>query len=507
MQNGNSADPQGTIARLRDRFGAEFDKTYVEHVIIPFFLTVTYAGERPFLPMIDVQLTKENAIPRHLLGLLYEGWKVSPEEGITVFLQGLEKRGPDNRRKRVVMSAFTPDLYGPMYRDKVQGFFDAIFQEGHAGKPVMARYLENYFDLFWDLHLGVKGDAIPADVRDFSQSFHAVLAHQDPTLKIVHDNYATVRSRLAAVKRWIGDRIDDLDNAKTPDPENKTPDPENKTPDPENKTPDPEKTFAFWWMKNSGAGEDLTREDAVVEVLHDFMAISQWGNMLYEIMLRLAASDGHSEIRAWLEKTMGSRSGDVADAAFDRATRFVMELFRTISPNRGSLSALEPAGTRPDQPVAYVVTSHTAMNSDPTQWQRPETFDPDRFNKAPTSHQIDEAKCEQMGFAKCPFDQTAFRVKDGRDVALHNSGFGAVYPVGDGKPFPVCDHAGYAPFGFGYRRCPAEQFTIQVFVDFLRKVWTSRIEFKKLDIAKPQLLPIGPGMVVADDVGFVIQPV
>ena len=52
---------------------------------------------------------------------------------------------------------------------------------------------------------------------------------------------------------------------------------------------------------------------------------------------------------------------------------------------------------------------------------------------------------------------------DGRNAAIHNSGFGTVYPIVDGKPLPVCDYAGFAPFGFGYRRCPAEQFTIQVF--------------------------------------------
>ena len=94
-------------------------------------------------------------------------------------------------------------------------------------------------------------------------------------------------------------------------------------------------------------------------------------------------------------------------------------------------------------------------------------------------------------------------MKDGRNVALHNSGYGTVYPVVDGRPLPVCDHAGFAAFGFGYRRCPAEQFTIQVFEDFLRKVWSSRIEFRKLDIAKPRLVPIGHGMVVGDDIGFV----
>lgn len=482
MQNADSADLQTTIVHLRNRFGAEFDKTYIEHVIIPSFLATTFQGERLLLPMIDVQFSKENALPPHVLGLLYEAWRVAPEEGITVFLQASEKRGPDNRRKRIVMSAFTPDLYGPMYRDKVQAFFDTILHASQAGKPVMGRYLENYFDLFWDLHLGVRGDAIPTDVREFSQSFHAVLAHQYPTQKIVHDNYMAVRSRLAAVKRWIGDRIGDLVDGKTPRPE---------------------KTFAFWWMRNSGEGEDLTRNDAVVEVLHDFMAISQWGNMIYEIMLRLAAAGGDPEIRAWFKKAMESDSDAAPAESFAPLTRFVMELFRTISPNRGSLSALEATGSRPNQTLNSIVVPHAATSSHPAHWQRPESFDPDRFKKAPASHQIDEAKCAQLGFAKCPFDRTAFKVKDGRNVALHNSGFGTVYPVVDGKPLPVCDHAGFAPFGFGYRRCPAEQFTIGVFEDFLRKVWRSGIEFRKLDIAKPRFVPIGPGMVVGDDVGFV----
>ena len=66
-----------------------------------------------------------------------------------------------------------------------------------------------------------------------------------------------------------------------------------------------------------------------------------------------------------------------------------------------------------------------------------------------------------------------------------NSGFGTVFGVVDGKPLPVTDYAGFAPFGFGYRRCPGEQLTIQVFEDFLRKVWRDKIEFVKLDMPIP----------------------
>ena len=93
-------------------------------------------------------------------------------------------------------------------------------------------------------------------------------------------------------------------------------------------------------------------------------------------------------------------------------------------------------------------------------------------------------------------------MKDGRKAVIDNSGFGTVFGVVDGKPLPVCDYAGFAPFGVGYRRCPGEQLTIQVFEDFLRKVWKSGIEFHKLDIANPEPLPIGPTTVIADNVGF-----
>ncbi|MNL23354.1 hypothetical protein D3C87_1447390 [compost metagenome] len=93
-------------------------------------------------------------------------------------------------------------------------------------------------------------------------------------------------------------------------------------------------------------------------------------------------------------------------------------------------------------------------------------------------------------------------MKDGRKASLRNSGFGTVFGEADGKALPVCDYAGFAPFGFGYRRCPGEQLTIMAFEDFLRKVWKDKITFKKLNIANPEPLPIGPTTVIGDDIGF-----
>jgi cytochrome P450 len=67
----------------------------------------------------------------------------------------------------------------------------------------------------------------------------------------------------------------------------------------------------------------------------------------------------------------------------------------------------------------------------------------------------------------------------------------------------VCDYAGFAPFGFGYRRCPGEQLTLLAFEDLLRKVSADRIEFVKVGGADPEKLPVGPNTVIGDDIGFV----
>jgi len=107
-----------------------FDPAYVQGTVKPFFLSAIYQGERPLLPMIDLTLSKEAAMPAHIFGMLYDNWKPNmEEEGLSVFLQGYQKRGPNNERKRIYYSAVTPDLYGPMYSDKIKRFLDDLFNE------------------------------------------------------------------------------------------------------------------------------------------------------------------------------------------------------------------------------------------------------------------------------------------------------------------------------------------------------------------------------------------
>ena len=57
----------------------------------------------------------------------------------------------------------------------------------------MRHYLNHFFDLYWDLHLGVSRDDIPLEVRQIGEAVNTVVAYGDPLLPITHDNYMKVR--------------------------------------------------------------------------------------------------------------------------------------------------------------------------------------------------------------------------------------------------------------------------------------------------------------------------
>jgi cytochrome P450 len=459
-----------------------YDAAYVEHVIKPFLHESYYLAETPAVPMIGQALSKQYALPYGLWGLLYDDWAPSYEkDGLSVFILGLDNRGPDNRRKRIYLSALTADLY-PKYADKIRGFFNRLLSVENAGKPLMAHYLDSYFDLFWDLHLGIAPGDIPPFVRQIGHSFNAVIAFRDPMLGVVFENYMKVRELRTALKEWIDAKTNEVMNRKIKNPEG---------------------TFVYYWTKNGKEGEDFRRKDIVFECFHNFAAMSQWGNAIYNMMVKLAKSTGDPAAKAWFKRTMESDHDRLDAGAFTPLERLVMELFRTTSPNPGSISSLQEL--RPvhgaDRYV-YAITSHMAASFDPSQWANAAEFNPDRYIDAPTSDQTGEAKAKAIGFAKCPFEKSSFPLSDGRKAEITNSAFGTVYGVVDGKPLPVCDYAGYAPFGFGYRRCPGEQLNIAVFSDFLRKVWADKIEFDMLSDPHPAKIPIGPANVIDDNIGF-----
>ncbi|MCR6497453.1 hypothetical protein MUO32_00265 [Shinella sp. CPCC 101442] len=473
---------ENAAAELRARFSQDFDQQYVDNAILPFFLVSVYQGERAMLPMIDETLSKENALPTYLWGLISKSWRPAPEKGVTVFLQGLDKRGPDNRRKRIYMSAVTPDLYQDAYSPKVTAFFEGLFSKNNAGKPLMRLYLDTFWDMYWDLHLGVKGNALPLQVRRIGMSFNTVLAYLDPTQRVVYENYMSVRDDLDFLKTWIEERLADIETGKTPDAE---------------------KTFAWYWLKNGEGDENFAHKDVVFECFHNFVAFSQWGNSLYNVMLRLGAETGDTDTRDAFRKTMEGSFDQASEAtSFTPLERYVMELFRVISPNGGSISSLQETTPPAFERSGYIISPHTSTSHDPVHWKEPAAFDPARYETVPTSAQADENHVKRIGMARCPFENASFPVKDGRKVSLDNSAFGTVFGVADGKALPVCDHAGFAPFGFGYRRCPGEQLTINAFEDFLKTVWKYKINFEKLDIADAEVLPIGPGTVIRDDLGF-----
>jgi hypothetical protein len=75
---------------LSDQF-SKFDPDYVKNVIGPYLLVRTYQGERPLLPMIDAKLSKGNAMPDDLWGLISETWKPDAKNGRHSLSPGLRE--------------------------------------------------------------------------------------------------------------------------------------------------------------------------------------------------------------------------------------------------------------------------------------------------------------------------------------------------------------------------------------------------------------------------------
>jgi hypothetical protein len=263
----------------------------------------------------------------------------------------------------------------------------------------------------------------------------------------------------------------------------------------------PEATFVHNWAINGEFGPNFRREDIVFECFHNFLAFSQWGNTLYRIMEGLA-DGGDEAMRAAYRQTMENDPDRREENGFTPLDRLVMELFRVISPNTGSLSTLVTTQEGVTG-MSFVIHPHPETSRAPRHWEAPDAFDPDRYREVLTAAEAGEEHCRAVGFARCPFAEAAASVADGRDLELPSSGFGTVHARLDGTPLPLVEEAGYAPFGFGYRRCAGEWLTVDFVKDVLRVAWAEDLAFVRLPVEDPEPLPVGPVAVIEDDLGFV----
>src|SRR5438270_4016735 len=79
---------------------------------------------------------------------------------------------------------------------------------------LMKQFYDSYFDMYWDLHLGVRGDAIPAEVREFGSSFTTFLGYWYPTSEVVHEHYMRARRTRQPLKEWVDARVQDMIDGK-----------------------------------------------------------------------------------------------------------------------------------------------------------------------------------------------------------------------------------------------------------------------------------------------------
>lgn len=135
--------------------------------------------------------------------------------------------------------------------------------------------------MYWDLHVGVTGDGIPTAVRQFSAAFNGVLGFKFPTSENVREYYMQARATREALKDWLDARVQAIIDGETPNADS---------------------TFVYYWLKNGGQGDNFRRKDIVFECFHNFLAFSQWGNMIYHSAAVLRAEGGDPSVRAWFEK-------------------------------------------------------------------------------------------------------------------------------------------------------------------------------------------------------------
>lgn len=476
---------------------------YTQNVMVESLKVLRTVVTSISLPMIETTFKKSGGMASHLRGLLWEDWKApSANEGTSIFLADYDNRGDNNLKKKAYFSGLTTDLYEKHYEPKIKTFFTNMLSSENQNKPLMQIYEDGYLNLYWDLHLQLKPNEIPEFAKQIGLDFIKCGAIFTPVIPGNMElalefkrSYEYVRNNRQDLLNWVSENVQKVRNSPS----------------------DYTDCFVYYWLQNDGEGTSAFSDaDITFECFHNYLALSQWGHTIYRTT-ELLRTDNDSEdsltVRQRFEEAM-LQSDTQDEHGFTPLDYFTFELFRFIVPNGGSISSYDGVGEYSEDVAEIMFHSHATMANSPVHWEDAEMqedglykapFNPDRYQNSPMSHEInlDEMK-RNTGIAGCPFKPNSITTEDGRTI--ENNLFGTTFSkTADGMTCPVIETAGFSPFGFGYRRCPGEILTINVFKTFLRHVWEHSIEFHKLDQPFLNSMPIAPGTYITDNIGMTIN--
>ena len=475
---------------------------YTQYVMLESLKMLRSITTNMTLPMIEENFKKFGGLAPHMRGLLWDNWQYPVDEGTTVFLQNYENRGTNNLKKKAYFSGLTADLYERHYEPKVKTLFNSMFASENQNRPLMQIYEDGYLNLYWDLHLQTSAENIPDFAKTIGLDFINCWAIFTPILPDnlelsvnFKNSYENVRKLRPDLLNWVSENVQRIRNNPN----------------------DFRDCFVHYWLQNDGTGEGaFSNEDITFECFHNYLALSQWGHTIYRIMNLLRLDNQTEDALSAKQKFEDVMlQADIKDErGFSPLDYYTFELFRVIVPNGASISAYEATGQYSDSVYEINAHSHVTMANSPIHWEdsvrqdngfNKAPFNPDRYQDVLMSNEINLAGLKQgLGISACPYQPSAITTEDGRTI--ENNLFGTTYSkTAEGVTCPVIETAGYPPFGFGYRRCPGEILTVNVFKTFLRYIWEHSIEFKQLNQPSLQSMPIAPGTFITDDIGMTIN--